>query len=427
MNSPRLWIALTRPDNLVSALAVARALRGRCAGCCLVYENSAWWQAAAWDRYRPLFDEIHAVDKVTSCRGLRDVPRFYRALKARQTALRALRIGPGDLLVVLAGITALGNAVASAYPDVTKLFCTTVKKYADASRPYSFGKYRHTTSGWLQYRWLEPWAGLRRTLHLKPWRGGGDGVRLERLEDSLDAVYDEVLLLSNDGTGLPSGAGLNVHPTPFPSLADVGATTGSAAGERPAAARKVVFFGTPFLLVRNLSAAAYAGRLNDCLDYLRRCYGAECELIYRPHPAETTERQRLGLDGFRVEEDRQVAELYFLQHARQIAAVFSVSSTVSRVALNFGLDGYALWRCFPFDAGAAAYFESLMGRVPAAFDIRSLERPPVSYAGVGASGDGHAMGFTAALQAACDRLGIADRVAPPRPEKAVATALGTPV
>ena len=93
-----------------------------------------------------------------------------------------------------------------------------------------------------------------------------------------------------------------------------------------------------------------------------------CRLVYRPHPAEKGERDRLRLDGFDYEDDQEVAELHFLKHAADIAAVYSVSSTVSRVAYNYGLNAYALWRGFPFEPSAAAYFETLMGTVPA--DVR---------------------------------------------------------
>ena len=218
--------------------------------------------------------------------------------------------------------------------------------------------------------------GLRRTLHLKPWWGGGDGVRLERPQEALEDLFDAVVVLSNDGVERPPAAGPTVHPARFPSLHGLDGWNPEADGDH----RTVVFFGTPFLLVRNLPPAVYREQLDRCLDYLRRCYGATHTLIYRPHPAETAERSRLDLREFTVEEDGEIAELYFLRRFRRIKAVFSVSSTVSRVALNYGLNGYALWRCFPFDPAAAAYFSSLMGRVPAEFDLRSLEQPPVEYA-----------------------------------------------
>lgn len=379
MKPPTLWIALTRPDNLVNALAIAAVGREHFAACRLLYENSSWWDGLDWEEYARRFDGVDAVEKVSACRGLRDLPRFYRALQNRQRTLAALCIGPADTLVMLAGITKLSIALASAYPDVHKILCVTVKKYADASRPWSWRHFRPTTSGCLQ-RWLvEPRLGLRRTVRLKPWRGGGDGVRLERPEEPLEKIFNTVLLLSNDGTELPATAGPNVRASPFPSLHDLSAwLPGPDAGDAGPAI--VVFFGTPFLLVRNLPPEIYRARLNACLAALRRWYGADCALVYRPHPAETREREGLDLTGIVIEGDRQVAELYFLRHFRRIRAVFSVSSTVSRVALNDGLNAYALWRCFPFDENAAEYFATLMGRVPPEFEVRSLEQPPVPHA-----------------------------------------------
>ncbi len=426
MKNACLWIALTRPDNLVSALAVAAAGRHRFGSCCLLYENSHWWKFAAWEEFQGGFDTIRSVERIPTCRGLRDLPRFYRGLRDRQRQIGELRIAPVDTVVTLSGITSLSNAVASAYPEVNKLLCTTIKKYLDASRPYSFSRYRHTTSGWLQNRLLEPWAGLRRTLHLKPWLGGGDGIRLERLEQPLEKVFEAVLLLSNDGEELPPGEAPNVFPAPFPSLGDLDlrpeATPGADCG-RP---EKVLFFGTPFLLVRNLDPAVYAERVNACFDYLRLYYGKDCELVYRPHPAETGERTWLRLDRFAVEEDRQVAELYFLRNRRRIRAVYSVSSTVSRVAYNYGLNGYALWRSFPFDVGAQAYFESLMGRVPREFEPASLGQAPEEYAARLAQ-ESRTIAFPEAIWAVWDRFEDANKRRKPLLEKAFVASLGSPV
>lgn len=379
MRRPTLWIALTRPDNLVTALAIARAGRERFAACRLLYENSSWWARLDPALYAPRFDRVDSVERIPTCRGLLDLPRFSRALHTRQRQLTDLRIGPADTIVTLAGITKLSIALASAYPGVNKVLCATVKKYADASRPWSWARYRPTTAGWLQ-RWLvEPRVGLRRTVRLKSWRGGGDGVRLERPEEPLAQIFQTILLLSNDGAELPDTAGPNAYPSPFPSLRDLGDwLPAPAVGDSSDPA--VVFFGTPFLLVRNLAPEIYRARLNACLQAIRRWHGADCQLIYRPHPAETREREGLDLAGFVVEEDGQVAELYFLRNFRRLRAVFSVSSTVSRVALNYGLNAYTLWRCFPFDKPAVRYFTTLMGRVPPEFDVRSLDQPPITYA-----------------------------------------------
>src|SRR5439155_1606075 len=102
-------------------------------------------------------------------------------------------------------------------------------------------------------------------------------------------------------------------------------------------------------------------------------------LIYRPHPFEKGEATKLNLDGFRVEDDREVADLYFLRHFAGIEAVYSVSSTVSRTALNNGLNSYALWRCFPFSETQTIFFRKVMGDVPPEFGISDLTKPPIAY------------------------------------------------
>jgi hypothetical protein len=400
MNHGCLHITLTRPDRLVEALALALGARELFSGCRLIYEQSAWWNNVDCKAYHRHFDRVDVIPRVKSNRGLRDIARHYKALKARQRQLAGLGVSGRDVIVSFAGITGLANAVASAYPGVPKVLCVTLKTYVDASRPADFLRYRHTTSSWLQNHLLEPASGVRRTLHLKPWRSrGGDGVRLERLERPLEEVFQAVVIQSNTGSELPPNAGPRLFPAPFPHLHELG-TMLPEADPGTGGARQVIFFGTPFLLVRNLDPSVYADILNRCLDFLRRHYGRECRLIYRPHPAEKRERERLRLDGFSVEDDREVAELYLLRRCRAIEAVYSVSSTVSRVACNFGLNAYCLWRCFPFGPSAAEFFETLMGHVPAEFDISSLDGPPVAYArgpeehGGPATGEG---GFAAAV------------------------------
>ena len=424
MYAPRLWIALTRPDNLVAALAVAMLARERFVSCHLVYERSSWWEHAHWDEYHPLFASVHPMAKVRPVRGLLDSARYVRELRQRQAALAALGIAGGDSIIALASTTNLANALASAYPSVPKVLCLPSKFYADASRPADTPGFRQTTSGWLQNRFLERLGGVGRTVRLKHRRMGGDGVRLERLEKDLSDVFQALVLLSNAGASQAPATGGRVFEAPFPGQEDFAALLPAENGEDVIATpRDVVFFGTPFLLVRNIDPRLYAVTLNGCLDYLRRHYGDDYRLVYRPHPAETSERRLLRLRGFIPEVDLEVAELYLLRNLRRIEAVYTVASTVSRVAFNYGLDGYALWRCFPFVPPASTFFEPLLGDVPAAFEIRSLDEPPVSYADTLASGwkkGDFATGVLAALDAA--------RAAVPSPvEKGFARVEDSPV
>lgn len=383
MPSPSLWITLTRPDNLPLAVAVAEALRERFpGGAHLLREPSAWWERARWEALRARFASVHDLARIESCRGLRDLPRLVRETSARQRALESLPAGPEDAAVCLAGLTGLANAVASAWAKAGRerpALVVPLKKWEDLRVPIDRRRFRWTTPGWLANRVAEPLAGLHRTVHLKPRRrAGGDGVRIVRFVARPETIFGPVILLSNDGTERPADAGPGVLAAPFPDLAALGQALGLGNAAEPSR-RRVLFFGTPFLLVRNLAPETYAEGVNRCLDYLRRNY-PDCDLVYRPHPAETGEAAQLRLDGFNVEDDREVAELLFLRESHRIAAVYSVSSTVSRAALGAGLNAYCLWRTFPFSPTNAAYFETLMGAVPPEFDVRDLAVPPVPYA-----------------------------------------------
>lgn len=375
----KLWIVLARPDRLHAALVAAQAAGNRFAGGChLLYEHSTWWERAQWQEYAERFTSVRAFRRVETCRGLRDLPRLYRENIERHRAMAELSIDSRrDVLLTLAGTLSIANAASSAYPSMFKILGIARHMFDELIRPIDRRNFRFTTSGWFQNRIVEPLAGVERTVNLRPrFRRGGDGVRVSRFLRGIEQIYDVSIVMSNSGRDRPAREGSAILPARFPSIADLHDRKG---GARDLAEKRVVFFGTPFLLIRNLKPEVYIERLNNCLDYLRRNYPANCCLIYRPHPAEKNEASRLDLQRFEIEDDREAAELYFLRHYLAIEAVYSVSSTVSRVALNNGLDAYSFWRCFNFPTTAAAFFESVMGDVPPGFDVRDLAIPPVRY------------------------------------------------
>ncbi len=400
-DAPCLWVAAARPDGLVTALVAAGVAAGRFGACHLIHEDTPAWERVGWEEHRDRFAGVHPIVKVRAVRGLLDARRYVDELRRRQRALAALSIRPHDTILALGSTTNLANGLASAYPAVAAVLCLSAQLYADACRPARTPGFRHTTAGWLQYWLLDRLGGVHRTLHLKRRGTGGDGARLQRLRRDLRDVFGSVVVLSNDGQSGPRGAGPRVFNARFPGPGDI-AELRPAPGENASRQRFVVFFGTPFLLVRNLDPHHYAAVLNGCLDYLRRHYGGRCRLVYRPHPAETSERRLLRLRDFVPQVDLEAAELYLLRHHRQTEAVYSVASTVSRTAFHYGLNGYALWRCFPFAPTAAAFFEALMGRVPAPFEVRSLDEPPVPYADEPTTRS-HGPSFAEGLHAAFDR------------------------
>src|SRR5881394_1857589 len=399
---PKLWIVISRPDRLPNALVAADALRERFpGGIHLLREESKWWENANWQEFVRDFAEVHAFPKVKTCRGLKDLPRLYRENVDRQRGVGGLPIDPeNDVLLCLAGLLGLGNAALSAHPDVFKILSASQKAFGELTRHGDRARFRFTTSGWLQNRVVEPLAGVERTIHYKPRiNPGGDGVRLRRLQKNLDEIFYVIIFMSNSGGELPAQAEHQIIPSRFPSIAELRSFSAQSSREQGRHGR-VIFFGTPFLLVKNLEPAVYIEHLNRCLDYIRQNYPGRI-LIYGLHPFEKGEASKLKLEAFRVEDDREVADLYFLRHFAEIESVYSVSSTVSRTALNNGLNSYALWRCFPFSETQTKFFRKVMGDVPPEFEISDLTKPPVAYQDR-QSPVGDATSFSQALNRALD-------------------------
>jgi hypothetical protein len=323
---PKLWIILGRPVRLPNALIAVHALRDFFpGGCHLLRDESQWWDRAQWQPYARYFARVHAFPRVKTCRGLVDLPRLCRQTAGRKSAVAELPVNPeSDALLCLASVMGLANAAVSAHPRVYKILCISKSGFDGLTRRPDRMRFRFTTSGWLQNRVVEPWAGIERTLNFKPRvNPGGDGVRLVRLQREPDDVYDSVVVMSNSGREVPRDEARLIAAR-FPSMAELPDLPAVAAQSNER--HRVIFFGTPFLLIHNLSPELYVEHLNHCLDYLRRHY-ASSDLIYRPHPIETKEASRLNLEGFQIENDREAAELYFLRHSATLDAVYSVSST----------------------------------------------------------------------------------------------------
>ena len=375
---PKIWIVAERPVRLPNALIAAETLRERFpGGCCFVRDQSPIWDRVQWPRYARYFDNVCTFAQVRACRGLRDLPRLYRQIRRRKIGVAALSMNPDtDVLLCIAGVMGLANIAATAHPSVPKVLSISASSYARLTRPADPDGFRFSTSGWLQNRVVEPLAGVERTLNLRPRIDpGGDGTRLVRLQKTPDEIFDTIVIASINGREMPASGNARFIPARYPSVAELSVFSKSTSS---GSSKRVLFFGTPFLLVQNLAPEVYVEHANRSLDFIRRNYPGR-DLIYRPHPFETNEANQLNLNGFRLESDGEPAELYFLERFCEIEAVFSVSSTVSRRAMTFGINAYAFWPCFPFSETASRFFKKLMGEAPAGFEIRGFAQAPIEY------------------------------------------------
>jgi len=369
----RLWLVIARPEALPRALAAADALAADFpGGVCLLLEQSRVWLPVRWEEeWRARFHAIHEVPRIGSLRGVRDLPRLWRALRERQRALRALGIAAEDFIVCFAGITRLANAVISAAPAATrKLLCVPADKHDALRLAPDAHRWRETSASRVQRWFLEPLAGLHRTLQLKRRDARGDGTRLVRFVAPPEHIFHGTVRLSSEAE--PAPADSSVWSANYPRFAP------ALPKRAEAASRKVVFFGTPFLLVRNLPPEVYVAQLRRCFAFLRDTYPAH-SLVYRPHPGETTEPALLDLPacGFRIESDLEAAEIYLWRRGAELTAIFSVASTAARAALHAGLDAYVFWPTFPFAPAQCEFYQTLFHGAPPEFFIQDLTRPPL--------------------------------------------------
>jgi len=143
---PKLWIVISRPDRLPTAIAVAQAVGAQFrGGVHLLREDSKWWDRAHWQPYAGRFDEIHRFPRVNTCRGLRDLPRLYRESAGRREAIAQLPIDKErDLIVCVGGILTISNATISAHSEAKKVLCVAEKVYRDLTRVGERTRYRFT-------------------------------------------------------------------------------------------------------------------------------------------------------------------------------------------------------------------------------------------------------------------------------------------
>jgi len=369
------WLILDHPHQLVYALAVSQVLNNSNIRSNLLISSHPYWKHVRLDRYTDKFDRIIHYKRLSYV-GIVQILLQLNSIYRLKYSLRHIGIDKNDLIIGFSCCQFLENTVISMFQDNFKVLITAKSTYLYERTELDDSVYEFTNKGRLSNLIIEPICGIHHTLYMKHHDGDKfDGSLLLRYEKPIEEIYDYILVMDN----------LDIEPVkelesritfatyPFCALRDNNMINKSFDK------KKIVFFGTPFVVAQNISPYQYATHLNRCLDYLRQIYGETHHLIYRPHPRESKELDLIDLSDFELERNNKLAEFYFLENADAIDAVFSISSTVSRVALNFGLNAYSFCRLFPFDKITLTYFENLMGYVPESFYITDLSMLPQYY------------------------------------------------
>ena len=136
--------------------------------------------------------------------------------------------------------------------------------------------------------------------------------------------------------------------------------------------KKVYFLGSRFLSYDFIKDDNPAEIINNVLRRIEGVYGDNIEYIYKPHPLETNDSSVLSLNKFKVVIDINSAEVDYIKFHNDILAVYSIGSTSSKTAFNFGIDSYVVYRMFDLKKKAVQSYNKLFSGLPSDFFIETI-------------------------------------------------------
>ncbi|MBI2062840.1 MAG: hypothetical protein HYT61_01200 [Candidatus Yanofskybacteria bacterium] len=139
--------------------------------------------------------------------------------------------------------------------------------------------------------------------------------------------------------------------------------------------KMVIFMGLDFRLFPDLDQKNYIDVENKCLDYVRKeC--ADCDLYYKPHPAEKDEQNFLNLASFKSIDDPSISEFFIMKNLCKIQYVFSPFSWISVSAYAMGLNSFVFSKLFKTAMGEARadFYDDYFKEMPPQFFINNFDQ-----------------------------------------------------
>jgi len=137
--------------------------------------------------------------------------------------------------------------------------------------------------------------------------------------------------------------------------------------------KKVYFFGSRFLGWDFVEPNNAIETINSLLRKIESIHPASTEFIYKPHPLESNESSCLLLNRFKVSKTKNSAEIDYIKYCQSIIAVYSIGSTASKTALNFGIDSYVAYPLFNLNEKVKKVFDDLFRNCPNNFFIKDIK------------------------------------------------------
>lgn len=354
-NRKNYWIILDHPKQFLIALYLTTHIKKKHGGKVnLLISKHEYWKYFDIKKYKNNFGSITwfgrldypppMMNKIKQfLASLLLVPRlFFLKLKSK-----TINFHKQDVIIGLSLCQFLENMILSNNPYLKSISILPLSEYfyyENKPDPKNFVLgFSSKFSGWIIKVF-----GMYETIysHRKGRKKLGDGDYFLAFRKSLKDIYSGIILtvtkVDRNMSKLQSDAkNNNIFVSEYPDI-----EFGKIDIEKK---KKIVFMGQPLLLLGNRDKKSYLNKLNQCLNYLYKVYGKKYELIYKTHPRENIDDSLLDLKQYRIEKKRQPAEIYFMENKENIEAVFSVSSSTSRSALNAGIKSYLFAKLFQHD------------------------------------------------------------------------------
>jgi hypothetical protein len=378
---PKFWIVIDHPQQLAIAICISRycnkefGFKGN-----LVISKHAYWKGVKFREYRKEFARVKWFERLDYpppwlslylqlAASMLLIPKMFKLTKF----VKNLKIDMNDIIIGLSTQQFLENKILSFYPKTKKIGVVVSYVYGNSKKEASRKKYRYSLGSFI-VKYLEFFFGMHEVV-CKYWRRTGkklDGDTRQKYKRPLNEIYDYLLVMKNiseEITEISNKLKTNIIFTKYPY-------TYSLAKVNSLSRKKIVFLGEDFLSVNNIGHQTHAHLINKCLDFLRKNYSEEFDLVYIPHPRWNRELEILNLSGFSIYKDHDPAEIFFIKNRTNIHAVFSVISTASRSAMNSGLPSYVFYEMFPFRKSTARNWSELLGKMRKEAFIANFRQKP---------------------------------------------------
>ena len=133
----------------------------------------------------------------------------------------------------------------------------------------------------------------------------------------------------------------------------------------------IVVFGSRFLEWEYFNAKKI-DLFNDFIKNLKSKY-LKFKFIYVKHPLEKNESDFLKIDNFEIIENSINAEMIFYDMGHKIHSVYSIGSTSSKTAFEFGIRSHVIYKSFKFDSSVEKIYDTIFSGYPKHFFIKNNE------------------------------------------------------